>query len=97
MYSFVIIVIVFSFYLCFLHSQVVPAHQPVVITLDLADAGTIPSAVEKAKSIFGCIDILINNGGISQRGSVQSTKLEVDMQVMQVNYFGQVALTKGVS
>lgn len=72
-----------------------PVHQPVVITMDLADVQSIPIAVEKAKSIFGCIDILINNGGMSQRGSVQSTKLEVDMQIMQVNYFGQVALTKG--
>ena len=75
---------------------VVPVHHPVVITLDLADVATIPSAVEKAISIFGCVDILINNGGISHRGSVQSTKVEVDMQVMQVNYFGQAALTKAI-
>ncbi|XP_034239796.1 dehydrogenase/reductase SDR family protein 7-like isoform X2 [Thrips palmi] len=75
---------------------VVPVHQPVVITMDLADVKSIPIGVEKAKSIFGCIDILINNGGMSQRGSVQSTKLEVDMQIMQVNYFGQVALTKEI-
>ncbi|KAJ1532373.1 hypothetical protein ONE63_000973 [Megalurothrips usitatus] len=78
------------------HATTTPAHQPVVITLDLSDVASIPAAVEKAKSIFGCIDILINNGGMSQRGSVQSTKLEVDMQIMQVNYFGQVALTKAI-
>ncbi|XP_026285773.1 dehydrogenase/reductase SDR family protein 7-like isoform X2 [Frankliniella occidentalis] len=78
------------------HTSVAPAHQPVVITLDLADIPSIPLAVQKAISIFGSIDILINNGGMSQRGSVQSTKLEVDMQVMQVNYFGTIALTKEV-
>lgn len=75
---------------------VAPAQQPVIINLDLADVSSIPAAVERAKKICGSIDILINNGGMSQRGSVQSTKLEVDMQVMQVNYFGQVALTKAI-
>ncbi|KAK3919542.1 Dehydrogenase/reductase SDR family protein 7-like [Frankliniella fusca] len=78
------------------HTSVAPAHQPIVITLDLADVASIPSAVQRANSIFGSIDILINNGGMSQRGSVHSTKLEVDMQVMQVNYFGQIALTKEI-
>jgi len=75
--------------------QVTPTHPPVVITLDLADLKSLPLAVEKAVNIFGCIDILINNGGISHRGSVVSTNLDVDLRIMQVNYFGQVALTKG--
>lgn len=44
----------------------------------------------------GDIDIFINNGGISTRGSVMDTDIEVDMRVMTVNYFGPVALTKGM-
>lgn len=44
---------------------------------------------------YGTIDILINNGGISNRGTVLDTSIEVDSKVMAVNYFGTVALTKG--
>lgn len=66
-----------------------------VLPLDLSDVDTLPKQVEKALSIFGHIDILVNNGGISNRGSVLKTGVDVDMRVMLVNYFGLVALTKG--
>lgn len=67
-----------------------------VLPLDLTDFEAVASKVEKAISFHGCIDILINNGGISSRGSVIDTLLDVHMKVMNVNYFGQVALTKGM-
>ena len=46
--------------------------------------------------MFGRIEILINNGGIGQRGNVIDTDIAVQQRVMQVNYFGQIALTKAV-
>ena len=42
------------------------------------------------------IDILINNGGISQRSKAIETQLSVQRQVMEVNYFGTIALTQCV-
>nr|CAH7758700.1 unnamed protein product [Callosobruchus chinensis] len=42
------------------------------------------------------IDILVNNGGISHRGSITSTNPDVDIKIMLVNYFGAAALTKAV-
>ena len=42
------------------------------------------------------IDILINNAGASVRGSVVETQLSVDHTVMNINYFGSVALTKAI-
>jgi short-subunit dehydrogenase len=47
-------------------------------------------------SKVGKIDILINNGGISQRSLAKDTALEVDQKLMAINYFGTVALTKAV-
>lgn len=44
---------------------------------------------------FGHIDILVNNAGVSSRGSVMETDIAVDRRVMEVNFFGTVALTKG--
>jgi short-subunit dehydrogenase len=44
--------------------------------------------------LFGQVDILINNGGIAQRSLAKETLVAVDRQVMEVDYFGTVALTK---
>lgn len=63
--------------------------------MDLCDLNALPAAVSSVLAIYGQIDILINNGGISYRGDVNDTNVDVDIKVMMVNYFGQVALTKG--
>lgn len=74
----------------------VPTHPPVILPLDLSDLNSLPLAVSKILSIFGHIDILINNGGISVRSDAVSTSIDVDVRVMLVNYFGAVALTKAI-
>ncbi len=45
---------------------------------------------------MGSIDVLFNNGGISQRGHASETEESVDRKIMEVNYFGTIALTKAV-
>lgn len=67
-----------------------------VLPLDLVDLNELPSKVQKVLDIFGRIDILINNGGISVRSEAINTKIDVDIRIMHVNYFGTVALTKAV-
>lgn len=70
-------------------------YVPAVLELDLADLKTIPAKAEAAISIYDDIDILVNNAGIFNRGTILDTIMEVDQQVMNVNYFGTLALTKG--
>lgn len=65
-----------------------------VLPLDLEQQSTLQLSTEAAIQIFGHIDILINNGGISQRSLVADTSLSVDRRIMEVNYFGPLALTK---
>ncbi len=65
--------------------------------LDLSDLYSLPAKVDEILAIFGHIDILINNGGISVRADVVTTSMDVDIKVMLVNYFGSVAMTKGKS
>lgn len=78
-----------------LHSQCnITTHSPIVMPLDLSDFDTLPTIIDKITAITGHIDILINNGGVSHRGTVLSTNITVDMKIMEVNYFGSVALTK---
>ncbi|QTD36180.1 SDR family oxidoreductase [Polaribacter batillariae] len=67
-----------------------------IITLDLEDYNNLQSKAEDAIASFGKIDILINNGGISQRSLVANTQISVDKRIININYLGTVALTKAV-
>ena len=67
-----------------------------ILTLDLAEADSLVTKTNEAIALFGEVDILINNGGISQRSLVKDTKLEVDRNLMEVNYFGNIALAKNL-
>jgi len=66
-----------------------------ILTLDLASAN-FAEKVATAISFFGQVDILLHNGGISQRSLIKDTLLEVDRRLMEVNYFGTVSLTKAI-
>jgi short-subunit dehydrogenase len=67
-----------------------------ILPLDLADASNFEEKKNEVLAKFGRIDILINNGGISQRSLAKDTTIEVDRKLMEVNYFGTIALTKTV-
>lgn len=62
--------------------------------LDLSKADTLEPLTQEAIQLFGRIDILINNGGISQTSYVKETQLSVDRRIMEVDYFGAISLTK---
>jgi dehydrogenase/reductase SDR family member 7B len=70
--------------------------QHFVLPLDLLAAETFPAAVHNVIDRFGRIDVLIHCAGISQRGTGIETELKVDRHLMELNYFGPVALTKQV-
>jgi len=65
-----------------------------VLPIDLSQSSTLQLSTQAAIQIFGHIDILINNGGISQRSLIKDTSLDVDRKLMEVNYFGAIGLTK---
>lgn len=67
-----------------------------ILTLDLESGSDFKSEVQEVMDAFGRIDYLFNNGGLSQRGEAAQTSLEVDRRIMEINYFGTVALTKAV-
>lgn len=67
-----------------------------VLPMDLEDIDTMKALVETAVSIFGKIDILVNNGGISQRSLILETDVSVDRKLMEVDYLGTVALSKAI-
>jgi short-subunit dehydrogenase len=67
-----------------------------VLPLDLEDYRSLFEKTNTALNFFGGIDILFNNGGISQRSLVKDTLIDVDKRIMDINYLGTVAITKAL-
>jgi len=67
-----------------------------VVPLDLAHSSNFEHIVKQIIDKYGRIDYLFNNGGISQRAKAMETTLSTDRYIMEVNYFGNIALTKSV-
>ena len=49
---------------------------------------------EEAIKMFGTIDVLINNAGISMRALFEELDLDVIRKIMDINFFGMVYATK---
>ena len=67
-----------------------------IVPLDLARSESFPAIVAEVLARCGQIDVLLNNGGVSQRALAMDATLDVERALMEVNYFGPVALTKAV-
>ena len=73
-----------------------PPENVLVLPLDMTDEGSLPGHMRTVLNHFGQIDYVFQNAGITQRGTVAETKFDVYRQIMDVNFFGVVALTKAV-
>ncbi len=67
-----------------------------VLPLDLENTAELPDKAKSALSIFGRIDIIIQSGGVSQRSLAMDTDLDVAQKIMNINFWGTVALTQAV-
>ena len=67
-----------------------------LLLLDLAESASLEGKVTAAIACFGHIDIMVHNGGISQRSLVIDTSMQVHRRMMEVDYFGYVELTRAL-
>lgn len=67
-----------------------------VIALDLARSETFAEVVRSVLANGGAVDVLVNNGGVSQRSLALEATPEVERAIMEIDYFGPVALTKAL-
>lgn len=72
------------------------AARVLVQPLDLSHPESLESIGARVIKVLGTVDVLINNGGVSQRSLVKDTPFNLYRQLMEVNFFGAVALTKAV-
>ena len=62
------------------------------LTLDLSNSESIKACTEKLTDI----DILINNAGQSQIGSIEDVSMDKIRGMYEINLFGNIELLKGV-
>ncbi|XP_053330781.1 dehydrogenase/reductase SDR family member 7 [Spea bombifrons] len=67
-----------------------------IVPLDLTQTESHGAAADAVLKHFGRIDVLVNNGGRSQRSLFVDTELDVYRELMELNYLGTVSLTKRV-
>ncbi|MHA4811330.1 SDR family oxidoreductase [Flavitalea flava] len=67
--------------------------QVKILALDLQDIPSLEAKTVLAVSLFGHIDIMVHNGGISQRSYAIDTDLGIHRQIMELDYFSYVELT----
>jgi short-subunit dehydrogenase len=68
-----------------------------IVPLDLSNLVSLPGKVKQAREVAGNpIDIVINNGGISQRSFAENTSFEVDEMLMKVNFLSAVQIIKSL-
>ena len=67
-----------------------------VLVLDLSNMPNAPGLVRQALDMYGHIDMLVNNAGISCRGPVEEVTDDLLKKIVEVDFFGQVALTQAV-
>jgi short-subunit dehydrogenase len=65
-----------------------------VLPLDLEAPATFPAKVQEAIGAFAQIDVMIHNGGISNRGTAKDTLPAVQRKVMEIDYFSYIELTR---
>ncbi|MGZ3929829.1 MAG: SDR family oxidoreductase [Bacteroidia bacterium] len=73
-----------------------PALDLMILPFDLKDTSNASGLAAQIMNKFGRIDILVNNGGFSQRSEALETPVPIDREIMEVDYFAQVALAKAV-
>ena len=64
------------------------------IRCDVVDEDECTSAMKEIVGLYGGIDVLVNNAGITQRSAFVDTQTSVYRRVMDVNFFGSLHCTK---
>lgn len=77
--------------------RALPRPQEVaVLPVDLSQLDDAVGLAAQAAGFFGPIDLLANNAGISQRTTTLDTVLPAYRQIMEVDFFAPIALTKAL-
>ena len=64
------------------------------IELDITNRAQCFDAIEKAKTVFGKIDVVINNAGTGLLGTVEEVEERAAREIIETNFFGTLWITQ---
>jgi len=67
-----------------------------VLPLDVTESQSLPEKSRQALAVFGALDLLVLNAGITQRSRTRETDESVYRRLMEVNFFATEALARAV-
>ena len=70
--------------------------ESMILPMDMADSGNYDQLAHEVAQRFGRIDMVFMSAGISQRSEAHETDISIDRRIMEVNFFGNIALAKAV-
>ena len=70
--------------------------ETLVLPFEATDIDALPGIVAQAEAWRGGIDVLVNNAGISQRSLARDTAFSVYREIMEIDFFGPLALAQAV-
>ncbi len=68
-----------------------------ILPIDLASSDSVNKALEDCFSHYSRVDMLFNNGGISQRAEALETDIDVVRKIMEIDFFSNITLSKAVA
>ena len=74
--------------------QKYPPTRILVLKLDVTQEEQILDAFLRAKTVFGRIDVVVNNAGVGQIGEVETTEEGRTRALMETNFWGALHVTK---
>jgi len=75
--------------------QVLHSGKPLhTVVADVSNLNDCKNFIDSTIAVFGGIDILINNAGISMRALLKDADIDVIRKVMEINFFGTLYCTK---
>lgn len=72
------------------------SNRIMILDFDLSTPFDAQELTQKVIQHFGRIDMLINNGGISQRATVLETSESIERMLFEINYFSYIKLSRAV-
>jgi short-subunit dehydrogenase len=70
--------------------------ETLILPMDVTNGAELPEKTRLALSLFGGIDILVLNAGITQRSRTRETDESVYRRLMEVNFFAPEAMARAV-
>jgi short-subunit dehydrogenase len=71
-----------------------PSYPLHTVVADVSNENDCRHFIETAIKVYGGIDVLINNAGISMRALLKDANMDVIRDVMNINFFGALYCTK---